>query len=111
MSLVVTEAALQKIKEVLTREQKQFMRIKIVGGGCSGLSYHMETADAANPHDRVGKYTLSTGGEVHLVIDRKSFVYLMGCEIDFKSTIAQSSFIFHNPNAKSSCGCGTSFSV
>jgi len=88
------------------------LRLGIRGGGCSGFSYVIEFHDGA-PHarDRVFDYTAADGTPVRVVVDPKSLIYLAGTELDWEQTLMQQGFKFRNPNEKSGCGCGHSFSV
>ncbi|HEX9366251.1 MAG TPA: iron-sulfur cluster assembly accessory protein [Vicinamibacterales bacterium] len=83
------------------------LRIAIKAGGCSGLSYTF--AWEALPRD--GDHTFDGPGGARVFVDRKSFKFLDGTTLDYDTSLVSKGFIFNNPNAKSSCGCGTSFSV
>jgi iron-sulfur cluster assembly protein len=102
----VTEAAAEQVKQLLTEEPgKTGLRLEIRGGGCSGMSYGL-SFDNAQEKDHVT--------EVHGVkvfIDPKSAIYLKGTTLDFQSGLEGKGFVIKNPQAKSSCGCGSSFSV
>jgi iron-sulfur cluster assembly protein len=103
----ITERAAEKIKQLQAAENKdsQGLRLKVVGGGCSGLQYKMDL-DLQKPGDRVFE---QDGAKV--LVDMKSLLYLNGTELDYKEELMQSGFVFQNPNVKRSCGCGTSFTV
>jgi iron-sulfur cluster assembly protein len=103
----ITERAAEKIKQLQAAENKdsQGLRLKVVGGGCSGLQYKMDL-DLQKPGDRVFE---KDGAKV--LVDMKSLLYLNGTELDYKEELMQSGFVFQNPNVKRSCGCGTSFTV
>jgi iron-sulfur cluster assembly protein len=103
----ITERAAEKIKQLQASENKdsQGLRLKVVGGGCSGLQYKMDL-DLQKPGDRVFE---KDGAKV--LVDMKSLLYLNGTELDYKEELMQSGFVFQNPNVKRSCGCGTSFTV
>jgi iron-sulfur cluster assembly protein len=105
--MTISDRAADKIKQLLTAEKKegQGLRLKVVGGGCSGLQYKMEL-DNEKPGDRVFE---KEGAKV--LIDMKSLLYLNGTELDYKDELMQAGFVFQNPNVKRSCGCGTSFGV
>ena len=108
MSLIqVTEAASERIRDLLEKEGKQDthgLRLKVVGGGCSGLRYELAFDDA----ERDGDTTVEAGG-VRVVVDEKSALYLVGTTLDFVDTLQESGFKMVNPNAKTTCGCGESF--
>jgi iron-sulfur cluster assembly protein len=105
--MTISDSAADKIKQLLTAEKKegQGLRLKVVGGGCSGLQYKMEL-DNEKPGDRVFE---KEGAKV--LVDMKSLLYLNGTELDYKDELMQAGFVFQNPNVKRSCGCGTSFGV
>lgn len=81
------------------------LRVKVVGGGCSGLSYKMDI-DRPREGDKVFEHA-----GARLVVDRKSFLYLNGTELDYANDLMASGFTLRNPNIKRSCGCGSSFAV
>jgi len=103
----VTDRAVAKIKEIIAAESRegQGLRLKVVGGGCSGLQYKVDF-DVPKGGDRVFE---KDGAKV--LVDMKSLLYLSGTELDYKEELMQSGFVFQNPNVKRSCGCGTSFTV
>ena len=88
------------------------LRLGIRGGGCSGFTYVIEFHDGP-PHarDRVFDHVASDGTEVRVVVDPKSLVYLNGTTLEWEQTLMRQGFKFENPNEKSGCGCGHSFSV
>lgn len=108
MSIVnVTESAAQQIKRLLDQEGKvdsHALRVKVVGGGCSGLQYQLAFDDQVRETDA----ELDAGG-VRVVVDEKSALYLVGTTLDYVDTLMESGFKIQNPNAKSTCGCGQSF--
>lgn len=108
MDFALSEKAAQQIKSVQEREAKQSfgLRVSVVGGGCSGLSYKMSFDETPNDGDQV--YTLSG---VKVFLDPKSLLFLKGTELDFSDGLNGQGFVFKNPNAKTSCGCGSSFST
>ena len=103
--ITLTEFAASKIKSLLTDKKETGIRAGVQGGGCSGFTYKLEF-DNTREGDRI----IETHG-VQLYVDPKSYLYLMGPEIDFIDNLNQSGFKFINPNAKRTCGCGESFSV
>jgi iron-sulfur cluster assembly accessory protein len=103
----VTEAAANQIRHLLEQEEKaetHALRMKVVGGGCSGLQYQLAFDD--QPRD--GDTTIEAKG-IRVVVDEKSALYLVGCSLDFVDTLMESGFKIQNPNAKNTCGCGQSF--
>ena len=110
MSLVtVTEAAASQIKRLLDQDRKaesHALRVKVVGGGCSGLQYQLMFDDSRKESD----HEIEAAG-VRVVIDEKSALYLVGTTLDYVDSLMESGFKIQNPNAKESCGCGQSFSA
>lgn len=103
----VTEAAGAKLRALIDREQKgAFLRVKISGGGCNGLSYKMKFVAEPKRGDILVR---SAGAEV--LVDTKSALYLRGTQLDYSDKMVGGGFKFSNPNAKSSCSCGESFSI
>ena len=107
MAINLSERAAAKIRSLLAQQRKEGggLRVKVVGGGCSGLQYKMDL-DEERPGDKVfGE------ADAKILVDRKSFLYLNGTELDYNEGLMQSGFSLHNPNVKRSCGCGASFTV
>jgi iron-sulfur cluster assembly protein len=105
----VTESAAGKIGKLFSDKDlgdKVGLRISVQGGGCSGLSYNLSIDDEPTKFDRIFE---SNG--VRLIVDKKSFLYTAGLILDFDTDDFNGGFVFHNPKAKATCGCGTSFSV
>ena len=104
----VAESAAAKVREI--RDEHGLdgygLRVGVRGGGCSGMSYMIEFADA--PEE--GDYVWESEG-VKVFVDRKSYLYLIGTELVYKETVKESGFVFDNPNSRKSCGCGESFSI
>lgn len=102
-----TPAAVAELKRLLGNEPDAVtgVRMAVKGGGCSGLSYVLEFDKV-----RDGDNTVMIDG-VEVYMDRKSTIYLKGIELDFKEGLKGKGFVFQNPNATSTCGCGESFSV
>jgi iron-sulfur cluster assembly protein len=104
------EAIARQMKKRGTPEAS--LRVGIRGGGCSGFSYVIEFYDAApHPRDRVLELVAADGTPVRVVVDPKSLVYLNGTVLDWEQTLMRQGFTFANPNEKSGCGCGHSFTV
>ena len=107
--ITVTESAASKIKDLLTEENKSDsgLRVFVQGGGCSGFQYGLMIEEGGAG---VGDQAFESNG-VRLFVDPVSISYLKGAEVDFVDTITGGGFTIKNPNAKSTCGCGSSFSV
>ena len=106
----VTPSAAEKISELLTEENKPNagLRVFVQGGGCSGFQYGLMIEEGAGATD--ADQTIQSNG-VKLFVDPISVRYLKGAEVDFVDNLAGGGFTIRNPNAKSTCGCGSSFSV
>ncbi|MBK7227870.1 MAG: iron-sulfur cluster insertion protein ErpA [Ignavibacteriales bacterium] len=107
--ITITEKAVKEIRKIMDENKiaGEFgLRIGVKGGGCSGLTYSL----GFDPETREGD-TIIQQDNVKLVIDGKSLFYLSGTELDFSDGLNGKGFIFNNPNATKSCGCGESFSV
>jgi iron-sulfur cluster insertion protein len=104
----VTEAATQKIRSLLEEQgnPEYGLRVGVMGGGCSGFQYNLAFEDSAGEMDQV----LETEG-VRVFIDAKSCLYLNGVTLDYADGLMGAGFKIHNPNARSTCGCGESFSA
>jgi iron-sulfur cluster insertion protein len=104
----VTEAAASKIKDLLAEENKtdSGLRVFVQGGGCSGFQYGLMIEEGGG----VGDQTFESNG-IKLYVDPVSLSYLKGAEVDFVDTITGGGFTIKNPNATSTCGCGSSFNV
>jgi iron-sulfur cluster insertion protein len=107
-ALIFTEAAAAKVKDLLIEESNDQLKLRVFvqGGGCSGFQYGFTFDEVINEDDTV----LDKAG-VQLLVDPMSFQYLVGAEIDYKDDIEGSQFVIRNPNASSTCGCGSSFSA
>ena len=101
----LTDAAAERIKAVMSRADKPVagVRVGVKNGGCAGMEYTMEYADAVKPTDEV----IEDKG-VRLLIDPKAVLFLLGTEMDFKTEKLSAQFVFNNPNQTSACGCGES---
>jgi len=108
--ITMTNNAIHEIKRIQSSDsshQGAHLRVQVVGGGCSGMSYKLDFETAATTE--MDKIFEQDG--VRLVIDKKSFIYLTGTELDFSGGLNGKGFVFSNPNAKRTCGCGSSFST
>jgi len=105
----VTDKALMRIRSAMAKEgispAEGGLRLGVQGGGCSGLSYNIRFDTQPRERDRVFQFE-----DVRVFVDPKSFIYLHGMILDYEETLMHRGFVFQNPNAKKSCGCGSSFS-
>ena len=105
----VTPKAIAKVRTAMEKEgispEQGGLRLGVQGGGCSGLSYNIRFDTQPRERDRIFQFD-----DVRVFVDPKSFIYLHGMTLDYQETLMQQGFVFVNPNATKSCGCGTSFS-
>ena len=108
LPVVLTPTAIAKVKEIMAQQSPvpAGLRVGVVGGGCSGFSYSMSFENNAGMMDK----TFNFEG-VKVFVDATSAMYLNGCQVDYVETLEGAGFKFENPNVKSTCGCGSSFSV
>ena len=104
----LTPVAVNKVKEILEAQSPmpKGLRLSVVGGGCSGFSYSMAFENTPNMLDKTYSYD-----GLKVFVDQASMLYLDGAEVDYVETLEGSGFKFNNPQVKSTCGCGSSFSV
>jgi iron-sulfur cluster assembly accessory protein len=104
----ITEKAVGKVREILDGQEPKpaGLRIAVVGGGCSGFSYSMAFENSPNMLDKTYNFE-----GLKVFVDQASLLYLEGAEVDYVENLEGSGFKFNNPNTKSTCGCGSSFSV
>ncbi len=107
-SLVFTDSAADKVKALIVEEGNDDLKLRVfvTGGGCSGLQYGFTFDEVTNEDD-----TIMEKNGVKLLIDPMSYQYLVGAEIDYSEGLEGAQFVIKNPNASSTCGCGSSFSV
>ena len=109
LGVAISEKAAEKIKYFASKEgltENVGLRDAVKGGGCSGMTYDLDITDQERESDKVVEQY-----GVKVMVDKKSYIYLVGTELDFSDGLNGKGFVFSNPNAKKSCGCGTSFSV
>ena len=106
--LNLTPFAITKVKEIMTQQNPApaGLRLGVVGGGCSGFSYSMSFENGAGAMDKSYEFE-----GLKVFVDATSLMYLTGCVVDYVETLEGAGFKFENPNVKSTCGCGSSFSV
>ncbi|MGH8278217.1 MAG: iron-sulfur cluster insertion protein ErpA [Gammaproteobacteria bacterium] len=106
--LIFTDAAARKVKQIIEQEGNHalMLRVQVSGGGCSGFQYGFSLDEKLEAGD-----TRVSNAGVMLVVDATSFQYLAGAEVDYTEGLEGDQFVIRNPNAVTSCGCGSSFSV
>ncbi len=106
----VSDIAKKKVVELMTEEgfnsETDFVRVGVKSGGCSGLSYDLKFDHSKNEEDK-----LFEDNGVKIIVDKKSFLYLAGTTLEFSGGLNGTGFVFNNPNANRTCGCGESFSL
>ena len=122
-TIIFTDAAARKVFSLIAEENnpKLCLRVFITGGGCSGFQYGFTFDEEINEDDTIVEKSISNGEDedesgsgtvtVKLLIDMMSFQYLKGATIDYREDISGAQFVIKNPNAKTTCGCGSSFSA
>ena len=109
LGVEITEKAAEKIKYFATKDgvsDKVGLGVAVIGGGCSGMTYDLDITNEERESDKVVEQF-----GVKVMVDKKSYIYLVGTVLDFSDGLNGKGFTFENPNAKKACGCGTSFSV
>jgi iron-sulfur cluster assembly protein len=106
--VTLTDAAAERLREIMSGADTPVvgLRVGVKNGGCAGMSYTMEMADAIAPHDEV----VEDKG-VRVLIDPKAILFLLGTQMDFQTSKLSSGFVFNNPNQTSACGCGESVAI
>jgi len=106
--LTLTDSAIAKVREIMATQDPipAGLRVGVVGGGCSGFQYSMAFENQAGMMDKVFKFD-----DLKVFVDATSLMYLNGCIVDYVETLEAAGFKFENPQVKSTCGCGSSFSV
>jgi len=108
--VTLSKTAVKEVHHIMTQQElepdKNFLRVGIKGGGCSGFSYTLDITEAKSEMDEEWDFD-----GVKVICDSKSLLYLDGTTVDFKDEVMGRGFVFQNPNATSQCGCGSSFSA
>ena len=104
----ISDSARDRLLHLLDKKEKEntYVRVGVESGGCSGLSYKLDFDDTKNEDDE-----LIEDNEIRLLVNKKSFLYLVGTTLEFSDGLNGKGFVFNNPNANRTCGCGESFSV
>ena len=107
-SMIFTDSAANKVRSLIEEEQNENLKLRvfITGGGCAGFSYGFTFDEAVADDD-----TVIVNDGVTMVVDPRSFQYLVGSEVDYSEGLQGSKFSINNPNATTTCGCGSSFSI
>ena len=126
MPVTVTETAAREIASIIKQQELKAesirLRVGVKGGGCSGFNYLLDLTEKIKDSDETWEYRFDVPEDaagkaptqefsLRVVCDPKSYLYLNGTEIDFKDEVTHRGFVFNNPNASSTCGCGSSFSA
>ncbi|MCP4882844.1 MAG: iron-sulfur cluster assembly accessory protein [Flavobacteriales bacterium] len=98
--------AIELMKEDGFDSSKDFIRVGVKSGGCSGLSYDLSFDNKEKENDKIFE-----NNDIKIIVDKKSFLYLVGTELDYSGGLSGTGFVFKNPNANRTCGCGESFSL
>lgn len=107
--ITLSEKAYQKVKQLMKESEydhSYFLKVEVVGGGCSGLKYNMDFSNQSNPDDQIFEHQ-----DIKIVTNKKSLLYLIGTELDFSDGLNGKGFEWKNPQASRVCGCGESFSL
>ena len=106
----VSDTAKKRVINLMTEEgfdaSKDYVRVGVKSGGCSGLSYELKFDDKTEEADKVFE-----DNNVRIIVDKKSFLYLVGTTLEYSGGLNGKGFVFNNPNAQRTCGCGESFSL
>ena len=118
MSVVITDTAAREINNIMKQQELDIssthLRVGVKGGGCSGFSYILDLTETKKDGDVQWDYSFEIEGEkldLRVICDPKSYLYLGGTTVDFKDEVMGRGFVFDNPNANTTCGCGSSFST
>ena len=104
--VTLTDAAAARVKEIMAKGGKPYLRVGVVNGGCAGMEYVLEYADAPAPYDE-----LVEDKGVRILVKADAVMFLLGSEIDYETTRLASKFVFRNPNQTDACGCGESVTI
>ena len=106
--IIISDSARDRLLQLLEKENSNmnFVRVGVESGGCSGLSYKLDFDNTRHPDDE-----LIENNNIKLLVNKKSFLYLIGTTLEFSDGLNGKGFVFNNPNANRTCGCGESFSL
>lgn len=104
--VTLTDAAAARVKEIIAKGDKPYLRVGVVNGGCAGMEYTLDYASEAAPFDE-----LVEDKDVNILVAADTVLFLLGSEIDYETTRLASKFVFRNPNQTDACGCGESVTI
>jgi len=104
--VTLTDAAAARVREIVAKSDKPFLRVGVVNGGCAGMEYRLDYAEAPQPFDEA----VEDKG-VNILVAHDAVLFLLGSEIDYETTRLASRFVFKNPNQTDACGCGESVTI
>jgi iron-sulfur cluster assembly protein len=110
MAITISTSAADRVRKLKKRRQTPdaILRVGVRGGGCSGLTYWLDLVDEADPKDKLFRFD---DEGVTIAVDRKSYLFVNGSELDFEKTMVKTGFVFRNPLSNRSCSCGDSFTL
>lgn len=110
MAITISEAAAERVRRIKKKRQtpEAVLRVGVRGGGCSGLTYFMDLVDEPEAKDKIFAFEEQS---VTVAVDRKSYLFINGSELDFEKTMVKTGFVFRNPLSNRSCSCGDSFTL
>ena len=110
MAITISDSAAERVRTLKKKRQtpEAILRVGVRGGGCSGLTYWLDLVDAPEAKDKIFAFG---DHEVTIAVDRKSYLFVNGSELDFEKTMVKTGFVFRNPIANRSCSCGDSFTL
>ncbi len=104
--VTLTDAAAERVKEIMTDKGAGFLRVGVTNGGCAGMEYVMDYVETRAPLDE-----LVEDNGVQIVVDAKAVLFLLGCQVDYEVSLLHEKFVFNNPNQTDACGCGESVTI
>ena len=104
--VTLTDAAATRVREIMSEKGAGFLRVGVTNGGCAGMEYVMDYVETREPLDE-----LVEDNDVQIVVDAKAVLFLLGCQVDYETTLLHEKFIFKNPNQTDACGCGESVTI
>ena len=109
MAITISSAAAERVQSIKKKRQtpEALLRVGVRGGGCTGLTYYMDLVDQVDAKDKVFEF----GDGIRIAVDRKSYLFINGSELDFEKTMVKTGFVFRNPLSNRSCSCGDSFTL